>query len=252
MNHIFQIPSMLAWQDIRQAYRRSAVGPFWLTIGMSVQIATMGFVFGLIFEADLPDYLPFLAASIVFWGFISTTINEGCLTFISAEAMIKQLNLPFYKYVFRTIFRNLFTTGHNIIILPFVWIFFFKFPGWQILAVVPGLAILVLNLGWVAWLLGMVSARYRDLPPIMASVTTIAFYVTPVMWYPSLIGDNNLAHLLLGLNPFYHWLQIVRLPILGDWPTWQNWGLSLLSAAIGWSVTLLAHRKYKNLIAYWV
>lgn len=243
---------MLAWQDVRQAYRRSAIGPFWLTIGMFVQILTMGFVFGLIFQADLPEYLTFLATSLVFWGLISTTMNDGCLTFISAEAMIKQLNLPLYIHVFRTVLRNLLTTGHNFVILPLVLIFFLKFPGWPIIALIPGLIILVLNLLWLVWLLGMISARYRDLAPIMASVTTISLYVTPVLWYPSLIGDNNLAHLLLGLNPLYHWLQIVRLPILGEWPTWDNWGLAAVSAVIGWAVTLVVYRKYKNMIAYWV
>jgi ABC-type polysaccharide/polyol phosphate export permease len=72
------------------------------------------------------------------------------------------------------------------------------------------------------------------------------------MWYPKLIENNALAHLLLGLNPLYHWLQIVRLPILGQWPTLENWGIALLSAVIGWTATLLAYKKYRNMIAYWV
>jgi ABC-type polysaccharide/polyol phosphate export permease len=98
----------------------------------------------------------------------------------------------------------------------------------------------------------MISARFRDMQPIVASVMTIAFYVTPVMWFPKLIENNPLAHLLLGLNPLYHWLQIVRLPIIGQWPTWENWGLALLSAILGWSMTLSAYKRYRNMIAYWV
>lgn len=252
MFNLIRVPLMLAWQDIRQAYRRSAVGPFWLTIGMAVQIVTMGLVFGLIFKTELTEYLPFLATSILFWGLISTSINDGCMTFISSEAMIKQLNLPHYQYVVRTVWRNLVSAGHNLVILPLVLVFFWRFPGWTLIGLIPGLVILVLNISWVVWILGMMSARFRDMPPIVASVLTIAFYVTPVMWYPKLIENNSLAHLLLGLNPMYHWLQIVRLPIMGQWPTWENWGLALLSAGIGWVVTLLAYKKYRNMIAYWV
>jgi ABC-type polysaccharide/polyol phosphate export permease len=243
---------MLGWQDIRQAYRRSAVGPFWLTIGMGIQILTMGLVFGMIFKAELSDYLPFLATSIIFWGFISTSINEGCLAFISAEAMIKQLNLPHSQYVIRVVWRNIIILAHNLLILPLVLVFFWRLPSATVVALIPGAALLVLNLSWVVWLLGMLSARYRDVPPIVSSVITIAFFLTPVMWYPKLIDDNLVAHLLLGLNPFYHWLQIVRLPILEQWPTWENWALALLSAVIGWSITFTAHKKYKNMIAYWV
>lgn len=244
--------AVLGWQDVRQAYRRSALGPFWLTIGMAVQILTMGLVFGLIFKAELTEYLPFLAISIIFWGLISSTINEGCTTFISAEAMIKQLTIPHYEYVLRTVWRNLVSAGHNLVILPVVLLCFSRFPSWTLVGLIPGLVILILNLSWLVWLLGIMSARFRDMPPIVASLLTIAFYVTPVMWYPKLIENNALAHVLLGLNPLYHWLQIVRLPILGQWPTFENWGLAILSAGIGWAVTLIVFKRYKNMIAYWV
>lgn len=247
-----KLPTMMAWQDIRQSYRRSAVGPFWLTIGMAVQIVTMGLVFGLIFKTDLQEYLPFLATSIIFWGWISTSINEACITFTSSEAMIKQLNLPHSYYVIRTVWRNLISTGHNLVILPIVLIIFWRVPSWTLISFIPGIVVVTLNISWVVWLLGMVSARYRDMPPIISSAMTIAFYVTPVMWYPQLIENNELSHLMLGLNPIYHWLQLVRLPLVGSWPTWENWALALLSAGIGWAITLISYKKYKNMIAYWV
>lgn len=243
---------MLGWQDVKQAYRRSTLGPFWLSIGMAVQITAMGLVFGMIFKSEIKEYLPFLASSVVLWGFISTSINEGCLTFISSDALIKQLNLPHYFYVVRTIWRNIITSGHNFIILPLLFLLFLRFPGIEIFLVVPGLAILILNIGWLVWLIGMVSSRFRDFPPIISSFVTIAFYVTPVMWYPKLIDNNSIAHILLGLNPLYHWLQIVRLPILGEYPTFENWFLSLLSAGIGWLITIFAYKKYRKMIAYWI
>lgn len=252
MNRSLLIAPMLAWQDIRQAYRRSAIGPFWLTIGMSVQILTMGFVFGLIFKTEIKEYLPFLASSIVIWGLVSSAIVDGCTTFISAEPIIKQLRVRHFEHVARVVIKNLLSSAHNFVILPLVFLFFSKFPGWQVLALIPGLVLLVLNLTWCVWILGVVSARYRDLPPIIASVMTIAFYVTPVMWFPSLIENDSLAHFLLGLNPFYHWVQIVRLPLLGEWPTVENWSLTLLSASVGWLATWLVHQRYKNMIAYWV
>ena len=252
MNIFLRLSGMLAWQDIRQAYRRSAVGPFWLTIGMGVQILTMGFVFGLIFKADVQVYIPFLAVSLILWGLIASTLNDGCISFISAEAMIKQLNIPHIVYVFRTVLKNFFTTAHNLVLIPLVFLVFMKPPGISLIALIPGLIVLALNLGWVVLLLGIASARFRDMPPIINSVTTIGFFVTPVMWSPDLIGNNELAHLLLGLNPLYHWLQIVRLPILGQSPTLENWAVALLVAGLGWGVTLLVYRKFRTMIAYWV
>ena len=252
MELIIRTAGMLAWQDIRQAYRRSAVGPFWLTIGMGVQILTMGFVFGLIFKSEIREYIPFLAVSLIVWSLISTTVIEGCTSFISSDGLIKQLNLPHAVFVLRTLIKNLLTTAHNVAILPIVFLIFLKPPGIQIVSLLPGVLLLVLNMSWVVLVLGMASARFRDIPPIINSVMTIGFFVTPVMWSPDLIDNNGLAHLLLGLNPLYHWVQIVRLPILGQWPTFENWAVASLVAVLGWMLTLAFYKRYRTMIAYWV
>lgn len=243
---------MLGWQDVRQAYRRSVVGPFWITGGMGIQIATMGLVFGLIFKTDLQEYLPFLSVSIILWGYISNSITEGCYSFIAGEAIIKQLNIPLQTHVLRVVWKNLITLGHNLVILPFVFVSVWHGIGLEALVAIPGLLLLTVNLSWIAIVLGTLSTRFRDLPPIAVSMVTVAFYLTPVMWYPSLIGDNLLAHALLGFNPLYHLLQIVRLPILGDAPTLENWLVSIACAVMGCLLAAwVLARNYKK-IAYWL
>jgi lipopolysaccharide transport system permease protein len=219
---------------------------------MAIQIATIGVVFSLIFKTTNSNYLPFLSVSIVFWGYISSTITDACFAFISNEAMIKQLNLPFATYTNRVMWKNIVTLGHNLLIIIPVFLFFGQKITWSIFLIVPGLLLLGANLVWVSQLLATLSARYRDLPPIINSVIVITFYITPVMWYPELIGDSKLSHLLLGLNPVYHLLQIVRLPFLGEAPTLENWIVTLSLAIFG---TLLAQRislKTSHKIAYWL
>jgi ABC-type polysaccharide/polyol phosphate export permease len=219
---------------------------------MAVQIATMGIVFGLIFKINLHDYLPFLASSIVIWGLISASLNEGALGFISAESLIRQLPLNPYVHLLRVLWKNLITFAHNFAILPIVFIAVWHPVNFALLLFVPGLALLAINLLWISAILGLLSTRYRDAPPILTSLVTMAFYVTPIMWLPNLIGDSQVAHLLLGLNPLYHLVQIVRLPVLGQFPTPENWSISLVLAIAGWLLATLVMRKYKNRIAYWV
>lgn len=252
MDRNLKLAAMLGWQDVRQAYRRSVFGPFWITGGMAIQIATMGIVFSLIFKSDIQNYLPFLATSVIVWGFMSSVISEGCLSYINGESIIKQLNIPLYVHVLRVIWKNIITLGHNLVILPLVFLVIWHGVSWQLLLVLPGLVILIANLTWLATVLGALSSRFRDLPPIITSLLTVTFYVTPVMWYPTLIGNNQLAHMLLGLNPFYHLLQIVRLPILGQVPTIENWTLSIVFALGGWVFTILLMKRVQNKIAYWV
>jgi lipopolysaccharide transport system permease protein len=243
---------MLGSQDIRQAYRRSVVGPFWITAGMALQIATIGLVFGLIFKSNMHDYLPYLATSIIAWGFISGSINEACSAFISSENVIKQLDVPLYVYILRTLWKNILIFGHHLVLLPIAFLVASRGINWNIFLIIPGFALLFLNLAWVSYVLASMSARFRDLPPIIMSLTGIAFYVTPVMWMPELLGDPTTQHMVLGLNPFYHFLQIIRLPLLGQTPTVENWAITLLLAGLGWMVAFAIHRKFAKMIAYWV
>lgn len=248
----FSLALMLGWQDVRQAYRRSSFGPFWITAGMTIQILTMAFVFGMIFKTSMQEFLPFIASSIIFWSLISSTLSEGCMSFISGEAIIKQLNIPLMTHVIRVIWRNLVNFAHNVVILPLAFLVVLHGVNWNALLAIPGILLLIANLGWMALVLALVSARFRDMPPIVSSLLMIALYLTPVMWYPSLIGNNQLAHFLLGLNPFYHLLQIVRSPLLGLTPTVENWGISLGLAVLGWATATFVFLKFRNSIAYWV
>jgi ABC-type polysaccharide/polyol phosphate export permease len=247
----FSLALMLAWEDVRQAYRRSAIGPFWITASMVIQITAMGLVFGIIFKTPLHDYLPYLASSIILWTIIATSVTDGCMSFISGEAMIKQLNISLFVHSFRVVFRNLITLAHNFVIIPLVFLAMWHPIGWQVILFVPGILIVLLNLSWMTVILGMISARFRDVPQIVSSMLTIVYFVTPIMWQPSLVPPAA-GHWLLGLNPFYHLLQVMRLPFLSVAPTLENWTLSIALAAVGWAGTMLAFRKFGNQIAYWV
>jgi ABC-type polysaccharide/polyol phosphate export permease len=241
----------LGWQDIRQAYRRSAIGPFWLTMGMAVQVVAIGLVFGLIFGTPLEEFLPYLAVSLILWSFFSSSILDGSMGFITGEAILRQLPIPVYMHMVRSIWKNVLMLAHNAVILPILFLVFLKLPNWNLVLLVPGFLMTATFLFCSSYILALVTARYRDMQQIIASVMTVMFYVTPVIWQPSLI-PSGAAHLLLGLNPLYHFLQIVRLPILGQAPTFENWALAIVMTLLAGLVAYLASKKYRNRLAYWV
>ena len=249
---MFRIGLTLGWQDVRQSYRRSALGQIWITIGMGVMIGSVGVVFGIIFGSPMEVYLPYVSSSIILWGLLSSILNDGAQAFIAAEGMIKQIPLPKLAHIIRVVWRNMLTTGHNIIIFPLVLLSVGASTNWSVLLFPLGVALAVLSVSGLSLILAVVSTRYRDVPPIVNSVVTVAFYVTPVIWMADNLGDNQLAHLLLGLNPFYHLLQVARLPLLGQLPTLENWGLATLSAGVFWAAGLAIYKTFENRIAYWV
>jgi ABC-type polysaccharide/polyol phosphate export permease len=246
-----RLARVLGSQDLKQAYRRSALGPFWLTAGMAVQISTIGVVFGFIFKSELRDYLPFLAVGIIGWGLISETISEACMSLIESERMIKQLPIPIFIYSLKVVWKNILSFGHNLVIVPVLFVVIGKPVTLAILLFIPGLIVVVICISWVAILLGVISARFRDFPPIVRSLMAVGFYVTPVMWQPGLLPQGP-AHFLLGLNPLYHLLQLIRLPWLGELPTVENWVAGICTAIVGSFSTLLILNKLGHRVAYWV
>ena len=235
--------------DLRQRYRRSMLGPFWITLSMGIMIAALGLLYGKIFRLDLKDYLPYLSCGFIIWAFISGLILDGCKSFIDSSRMIRQMAVPLSTYVFQAVWINLLVLFHNIWIYFIIALIFGVNPGWQVLLILPAIAILSLNGVALAIFFGLLSARFRDIPLIVASVIQVMFFITPVIWKPDMLQGRALV---LDLNPFYHMVEIFRGPLLGYLPSMENWIAALFFTLASWALALSFYAIYRWRIAYWV
>src|SRR5439155_14140475 len=136
------------------------------------------------------------------------------------QSVIQQVPIPFSIHAYRNVCRNLIVLAHNFIIVP-VLLALFRIPlDWHVLEIVPGLLLLAINCLWVTLFLGLVSARFRDLPPIVSSVLQILFFVTPILWPIELLGSwQGLA----ALNPVFAAIDVIRAPLLGSTAGATSW-----------------------------
>jgi hypothetical protein len=70
--------TMLGWNDIRQRYRRSTLGPFWITLSMAMFIGILGVIYSRIFHVDVEVYLPFLLPGNVTWRILRQLSHDSC------------------------------------------------------------------------------------------------------------------------------------------------------------------------------
>lgn len=241
----------LGWSDIRLRYRRSILGPWWLTIGMAINIGIIGLIFGKIFNISLSYYFPYVAIGIVLWSFIVGCITEGCLSFISADAIIKQLPIPLKVHILRVFWRNIVILGHSLLILPIVLIFAQSNFNWNLLYIIPGLIIFLINILWIITLLSILCTRYRDLPQIVSSIVQVFFYVTPIMWVPQMLESQKYLT-VLEFNPLFHLVQIVRNPLLGEQIPQVSWVISICLAFTGLIISQFLYLRYRKRIAFWL
>lgn len=239
----------LAWYQVRGQYRQSVIGPLWLTLSMAVLVGSLGFLYTYLFHRDPAEYLPYLAGGFVLWGLIARMVNDGCSVFIGGSQFIKQIRLPLSLLVYRMVLKNFIILAHHFVVLVAVMVLVRLWPGWVGLLVLPGLALFVLNGLWVALLLGTISARFRDVPPVIGSLLQLSFFLTPILWHPDM--RPGLTY-VVNLNPFYHFIHIVRAPLLGELPGLHNYLAAGAITLAGWTLALLVYRRYRNRIAYWV
>ena len=245
----FRLWSMIGWRDIKQRYRRSTLGPFWLTLSMAFMVTGLGLVYGTLFKMDLRTYLPFVCLGLILWEFISKSILEGSTSFLMLEGLIKQIRLPLTTHIASTIWRNVIVLAHNAVIYVVIATIFGLNPGWQALWFVPSFILVVLNLTWIALMLAILCTRFRDVSLIIQSVVQMLFFVTPVFWSPSLMPDRTV---LVHGNPFFHMIQLLRLPLLGNDPGIESWIFLLVMLCLGWGATFLLFTKFRRRIAYWL
>ncbi len=240
----------LAHQDLKLRYRGSILGPFWQTITTVVMIGAMGFIYAKLFNTPMQTYLPLLSAGLVFWQFISGMIIEGCGTFFSQQGIIQQVRLPFSLHAYRLVYRNLLILGHNFVIIPIVLVIFPQPIIWlRLLELGPGLVLLLLNGVWISVLLGMISARFRDIPPIVASIVQVVFFITPIFWPADGLGSHRW---LAEINPLYAAIDVVRAPLLGQPHEPHSWSILLAITVLGCATSFAFFARFRTRIAFWV
>jgi ABC-2 type transport system permease protein len=238
----------LGWRDVQKHYRRSVLGPFWLTLSMGIMVAGLGVLYSQIFNMEIATYLPFLALGFILWGLIGTSITNACTVFTSAASSVRQIHMPLSIYVFQFAWSQLITFAHNFVIYIAVALIFSIKPSWTTLLVFPAIALFTLNAIFCAMILGPLCARFRDIPLIVASLIQVAFFMTPVLWSAEQIPQR--AH-FVNLNPFYHFIEIAREPLLGEPISLLHWLVALvLTASLG-TVSFLFYARFRSRVAYW-
>lgn len=247
---LWRLAVTLGWLDIKLRYRGSVLGPFWLTLSTAVMVAALGIVWSTLFKTNMSQYLPFLGLSLVLWGSgINGLAVDACSAFTQAEGTIRSIRMPYTVQIIRTMVRNVIVFAHNLVVPVAVFALYDSWPGLSAFWSLPGLVLWLVDGVAACMLLGAVSARFRDIPPIVGSIMQIAFYVTPIIWKPSQLAFHPVW---MDFNPFDSLLDVVRGPLLGNVPTLRTWGLatgySIALALVSW----LAFVRARGRLAFWV
>lgn len=243
----------LAWRlavlDLRNRYRGSVVGPLWLTVSHAIAVVGLGLLYPVLMGVEAARYVPHLAAGFLVWALLQPGLADACQTFIAAEAIIRQMRLPYSVHALRVVFRTFLVSAHAAPVTAAVLVAYGVFPGPAILLLPLGLALVAVVLAAAALFLGMLCARFRDVAQIVGTVTHFAFFFTPILWQAEQLGPWQP---LLLLNPFHPLLECVRAPLLGTVPSLSLWAAAVLYAGLAAGLAFALFASLRKRIAFWV
>lgn len=243
---------VLGLSDIKLRYRGSALGPFWLTISMAVQVSAMGVVYAFLFHVNVHSYLPYLTISMILWSYLNSLISDGCVCFSNSDGLIKGTRMPFTVHAARSIVRNTIILGHNLIVVVGVFAIMGVHVSLYALAAIPAFALWIIDAFAISILFGAICARFRDVPQIIMALMQVAFFITPIMWYAKTLESHPKADILIRFNPFFYILEIFRAPLLGS-PLTMDMIIKALIVSVGIIiVSAIGFARTRGRIAYWV
>lgn len=240
----------LGVNDIVARYRGSVLGPFWITLTTAVFVLGIGFLYAGLMKVSIERYLPWMTTGLVIWGLISQTVLEGGDAFISVGNVMRQTALPVPLFVWRVVWRNVLTFAHQMPVLAVLAIKFGYLLRIDLLGAFAGLVLVVINISWFSLFCAVICARFRDLKQILASLTQLLFFLSPVLWIPNEM--RGLGGKLMTLNPVVHMLNVMRGPLMGEGFSRFSALYLVLMGVAGWALTVLFFSKVRRRIVHYV
>jgi lipopolysaccharide transport system permease protein len=104
-------------------YRRSFLGPMWITLNTVFFSITFGLIGAQLFKMPVEEYLPYFCMVHILFTYLKGQLVEDCQTFSEAEAFLKQTPYPKFAFALQVVWRNLIMLLRNLTIIlgVFAW-----------------------------------------------------------------------------------------------------------------------------------
>ncbi|MDA0978827.1 MAG: ABC transporter permease [Proteobacteria bacterium] len=242
----------ITYFDFAVQYRKTMIGPIWVLMGPTLFIATLGLLFAQVSNLPKDVFIPHLSIGLITWTLVSGFVVNSTTVFQRNRAQILQGGMSLLDIVAVDVMRTVLHFLHQVIIILVIFFLYDLTMTWHFLISLLGLCALVINGLWLTMLFGIVGARYRDLAEVVSAVMRIAFLATPIIWQPVERGVGGIMGLFLTYNPFYHFLDLVRAPLLGYEVSWLSFLVVGSITLVGLVTSFLFYKKLGFRVPLWV
>lgn len=230
---------LLAGNILKNRYKRSLLGILWMLLNPLLQTIVLAIAFGTLFNSALPHYPVYLLSGLLAWSFMTQTVQYAMGIMATGSSLLKRIYIPRATYVVAVVSNGLVNLLISIMPLAMI-VLVLQHPvstSWLFLPV--SIFILALFTLGLSLLLATAAVFFNDSIDIYQIVIQAGFFLTPIMYPPSVLPET--AQGWLVLNPFFAFIDLFRAPIYtGTIPDIQVITtasvLALATLLIGWGV----------------
>ncbi|MEO0369064.1 MAG: ABC transporter permease [Pseudomonadota bacterium] len=240
---------VLGWNDVQTRYNRSKLGVLWASLSILIFISALGPIYASLFEVGLRDFTLHLLLGLVIWNYVSAIIMESGREYINGANYLISFQLSYGTLLLRVVWRNFVVLCYQLVVFVLVALSWGHMPNASWLVAPIALVFITLNALWMALLMSVVATRFRDFSELLNNILRLVFFVTPIMWMPSMKAD---LQWVAEINPFYHLIESFRAPLQSGTVESNHWLVMIWMFIFGSIIAFPIFAKYRARIAYWL
>jgi homopolymeric O-antigen transport system permease protein len=245
----------LTKRELQVRYKQSFFGISWAVLQPLIYGFVFALFFGVVVEVPVPGDLPyavFAVAGLVPWLFTAQAIQNGSTSLVQDADLISKVYFPRLALPISKALSLLIDLAIALAVVIVVTLIYgvaiaptaYLVPAFLILGVITAFAI--------ATLLAAVNVRYRDVQVVVPMLVQILFFVSPVLYSGTLVGDEagEAWSYIYSINPMATVIDGMRWALLDQpFPGVANILISVTSAALILGGALVYFRRAEQSFA---
>ena len=243
--------SELVKRDFKKKYKRTMLGMTWSMLSPLLQLLVMWMVFKNLYGRQTPNYITYLFAGNLVFGFFRDATTQGMTALDANSAIFSKINVPKYLFLFS---KNVAATI-NFLLTLVIFFIFAAFDsvtfGWNFLTLIYPIVFLQLfNIG-IGLILSALHMFFKDMSHLYGIITMVVMYTSAIFY--TVDSYTELGQKLFYLNPVYCYITYFREVVIGGMiPDVRLHVLCMLYAVVALLIGFGMYKKYNYKFLYYV
>ncbi len=205
--------SELTKTDFKLRYQGSVLGYLWALLRPLMMFAILYVVFAKLLRigSDIPHYPVYLLCGTSMWSFFTECTSQGIQAIVNRGDLLRKISFPKYIVVVSATLTAVINMLINLVVIIIFALINGITPSWSwLLIFIPLFGLYLLSLG-IAFLLGSINVKYRDITSIWDVLVQALFYAVPIIYPIAMVASTSeIAAKIILLNPISQCIQDIR------------------------------------------